>query len=83
MPAARRSPGQGAGRAPRDDEVERLDERLGHRPRPLPRRGRLQRGAAHAAPILVVRMWSVAGSETATSTRSSSWSAVTPSLRAS
>ena len=97
MPAARRSPGQRPGHQPVDPDVERVDQRLGHGSRPLSRGGRLQQRRAHApraAPVEPsgtipvvnsrgrVRL-PAPGSGTAASTRSSTSSAVTPSLRAS
>ncbi len=45
---------QGTRHQPRDREVERLDERLGDRPRTLPRGRRLQQRRAHRARTTVV-----------------------------
>ena len=71
---------------PRDREVERLDQRLGQRAGALARRRRLEQRRGHRARTTVgaSRIRSATpGSGTAVSTRSSNWSAVTPSARAS
>ena len=71
---------------PRDREVDRLDQRLGKRPGALAGCRRLEQPGGHRARTTVgasrIRS-AVPGSWTAVSTRSSNWSAVTPSASAS
>jgi hypothetical protein len=75
--------GQQPGRAAGDDEIERLDQRRGHRARSLPAvRDTESRGRRHAAAARR-RRWSEGGISTVEITRSMMSSALMPSLRAS